>query len=50
MAKARVRGIALVILLGLVFSARILFYGDRYAGTWQHDQVSGHMFGRIKKQ
>jgi hypothetical protein len=32
------------------FSARVLFYGDRYAGTWQHGTVGGHMFGRIEKQ
>jgi hypothetical protein len=32
------------------FSARVLFYGDRYAGTWQHGQTGGHMFGRIQKQ
>jgi hypothetical protein len=31
------------------FSARVLFYGDRYAGTWQHGAVGGHMFGRIEK-
>ena len=31
------------------FSVRLLFYGDRYAGTWQHGQVGGHMFGRIEK-
>lgn len=29
------------------FTARVFFYGDRYAGTWQHDRVGGHMFGRI---
>lgn len=29
------------------FSARVLFHGDRYAGTWQHDAVGGHMFGRV---
>lgn len=29
------------------FTARVFFYGDRYAGTWQHDAVGGHMFGRI---
>jgi len=29
------------------FSARVLFHGDRYAGTWQHDNVGGHMFGKI---
>jgi hypothetical protein len=33
-----------------IFSVRLLFYGDRYAGTWQHGQVGGHMFGRIEKQ
>ena len=31
------------------FTVRLLFYGDRYAGTWQHGQVGGHMFGRIEK-
>jgi len=32
------------------FGVRLLFYGDRYAGTWQHGKVGGHMFGRIEKQ
>lgn len=32
------------------FSARVLFYKDRYAGTWQHDNVGGHLFGTIEKQ
>lgn len=32
------------------FTARVFFYGDRYAGTWQHGAVGGHMFGRIEKQ
>ncbi len=31
------------------FTARVFFYGDRYAGTWQHDKVGGHMYGRIEK-
>jgi hypothetical protein len=31
------------------FTARVFFYGNRYAGTWQHDKVGGHMFGRIEK-
>ena len=31
------------------FTARVFFYGQRYAGTWQHGQVGGHMFGRIEK-
>ncbi|MCA9062228.1 MAG: hypothetical protein KDA96_04195 [Planctomycetaceae bacterium] len=35
--------------LGEGFSARVLFYQDRYAGTWQHGKVGGHMFGRIEK-
>ena len=33
------------------FTARVFFYDDRYAGTWQHGQeVGGHLFGRIEKQ
>jgi hypothetical protein len=32
------------------FTCRVLFYGDRYAGTWQHGNVGGHLFGRIEKQ
>ncbi len=35
--------------LGSEFSARVLFYDGRYAGTWQHGKVGGHMFGRIEK-
>jgi hypothetical protein len=31
------------------FTARVLFNGDRYAGTWQHGKFGGHMFGRIEK-
>jgi hypothetical protein len=31
------------------FTARVFFHGDRYAGTWQHGNVGGHMFGRIEK-
>lgn len=29
------------------FSSRVLFHGNRYAGTWQHDDVGGLMFGRV---
>ena len=29
------------------FSARVLFYEDRYAGTWSHGDVGGNQFGRI---
>lgn len=32
------------------FTARVFFHGDRYAGTWQHDEVGGHMWGRVEKQ
>lgn len=35
--------------LGDAFSARVLFFEGRYAGTWQHGEVGGHMFGRIEK-
>ncbi len=31
------------------FGARVLIHSDRYAGTWQHDAVGGHMFGKIEK-
>jgi hypothetical protein len=31
------------------FTARVLFHGDRYSGTWQHGDYGGHMFGRIEK-
>lgn len=30
------------------FSARVFFHGDRYAGTWQHGPVGGHMTGKIE--
>ena len=32
------------------FTARVMFYGDRYAGTWQHGEVGGHMWGKIEDQ
>ena len=31
------------------FSARVFFYGDGYAGTWQHGAVGGWLFGKIEK-
>ena len=31
------------------FTSRVLIYGDRYAGTWQHDKTGGHLWGRIEK-
>jgi hypothetical protein len=30
------------------FTVRLFFYGDRYAGTWQHGETGGHMSGRIE--
>ncbi len=32
------------------FTVRVFFYGDRYAGTWQHGPAGGFMSGRIEKQ
>lgn len=29
------------------FTARVLFYEDRYAGIWRHGEVGGAQFGRI---
>jgi hypothetical protein len=26
----------------------VMIYGDRYAGTWQHDKFGGHMWGKIE--
>ena len=31
------------------FTSRVLVYGDRYAGTWQHGEAGGHLWGRIEK-
>jgi hypothetical protein len=32
------------------FSARVFFYDDRYAGTWQHGQeIGGHLYGKITR-
>jgi hypothetical protein len=31
------------------FTARVMFYGDRYAGTWQHGEKGGHMWGIVEK-
>jgi hypothetical protein len=32
------------------FNARVVINGDRYAGTWDHGEVGGHLFGRIEKR
>ena len=29
------------------FSARVLFHKNHYVGSWQHGEVSGHMFGHL---
>ena len=29
------------------FSARVLVHGSGYAGTWQHGEQGGHLFGRV---
>lgn len=29
------------------FSCHVLFAGDRYAGTWQHGEKGGHLWGTI---
>jgi hypothetical protein len=31
------------------FDARVIIDGNRYAGTWTHGEVGGHMFGKIEK-
>lgn len=31
------------------FSSRVVIDKDRYAGTWKHDNVGGHLFGVIEK-
>lgn len=31
------------------FSARVVFHDKKYAGTWKHDDVGGHLFGRVEK-
>jgi len=31
------------------FTCRVMFYRDRYAGTWQHGKTGGHMWGKIEK-
>lgn len=37
-------------LMGEGFTARVMFYKDRYAGSWYHGQVGGHMWGMIEKE
>ncbi|MBX3440512.1 MAG: N-formylglutamate amidohydrolase [Planctomycetaceae bacterium] len=35
--------------LGDGFTTRVLFYEDRYAGSWYHGKVGGHMWGKIEQ-
>ncbi len=30
------------------FGARVVLHKDKYAGTWQHDDKGGHLFGKIE--
>ena len=34
--------------LGDGFTARVFFYEDRYAGSWQHGEAGGLMYGTIE--
>ena len=34
--------------LGDEFGARVIFYDDRYAGTWDHGSYGGMMYGTIR--
>ena len=34
--------------LGDEFGARVVFYDDRYAGTWDHGEYGGLMYGSIE--
>lgn len=31
------------------FDSRVVFHDGKYIGTWTHDRVGGHLFGRIEK-
>ncbi len=31
------------------FSARVVIDGNKYAGTWSHGEVGGHLFGEIAR-
>ena len=30
------------------FSSRVVIYKNKYAGTWSHGEVGGHLFGTIE--
>ena len=31
------------------FTSRVMIYRGRYAGTWQHGETGGHLWGRVEK-
>ena len=31
------------------FSCRVVIYNKKYAGTWTHGEVGGHLFGTVEK-
>ena len=31
------------------FSSHVVIDGNKYAGTWAHGKVGGHLYGRISK-
>ena len=31
------------------FGSRVVIHNGKYAGTWRHDDVGGHLFGKIEK-
>jgi hypothetical protein len=31
------------------FSSRVIIYNKKYAGTWTHGEVGGHIFGKVEK-
>lgn len=32
-----------------MFTSRVMIHGERYAGTWQHGDVGGHLWGEIQR-
>jgi len=32
------------------FTARVMIHEDRYAGTWQHGEIGGHLWGTVEKR
>ena len=37
-------------LVGEGFEARLLFENGRYAGTWSHGPIGGHLFGKVEHE